>query len=125
MYTGCAGKSLLINHSSLTPFLASLTELFLDVSVFTSSVDLVECSVYCFLEPIKQKCLTAVIIYKTEGKAGNGDKTFSASAILKQAKVSPRRKKKKYHSSKSVQTCVSFQVIYLFIFIFRRIICSI
>lgn len=87
MYTGCAGKSLLINHSSFTPFLASL--FFLDVSVFTSSVDLVECSVYCFLEPIKQKCLTVVIIYKTEGKAGNGDKTFSASA-----KVSPGEKKK-------------------------------
>lgn len=123
MYTGYAGKSLLINHSSFTPFLASL--FFLDVSVFTSSVDLVECSVYCFLEPIKQKCLTVVIIYKTEGKAGNGDKTFSASA-----KVSPGEKKKikMYHSSKLVQTCVSFQVIFfyfLFLFIFGRIICSI
>lgn len=47
---------------------------------------------YFRLEPIRQKRLTAAIIYKAERKAGSGDNAFSASAKLKKANVSPRKK---------------------------------
>lgn len=105
MSIGSPGKWVLINDSSLTPSLASLPELFpWHFSVyFTRAPDRMQ-SVFL---TVKQTCLTQAIIYKVGRESGSCDKTSWASAILSQAKVSPREQM--YHSSRLMHTCASFQ----------------
>lgn len=106
----------LITAPSLHPLPPSLNS-FTDISVFTSSVNSVGCTVYFELEPIKQKRLTAAIIYKADRRAGSGDNAFSANAILKQAKVSPRKKCITAPSWCRLLCCWSW-LQYLFIYVF-------
>lgn len=113
----------LITAPSLHPLPPSLNS-FTDISVFTSSVNSVGCSVYFRPEPIRQKRLPAAIIYKAERKVGSGDSTFSASAILKQAKVSPRKKCTTAPSWCRLVCCWSnFQYLFVCLFIYWRVVC--